>query len=62
MKHVTLYIVSAHEIFGFEEVIENVGKRKCSVKALFNNSIVNFIDKNDFLNVINMFKFSDKIN
>lgn len=48
-------------MFGFDEVIEGCDKRKTSVKCLYNNSLCYYIDKSQFINFANMFKFNEKV-
>jgi hypothetical protein len=61
LKAVRLYLLGSNELFGLEEVIEGEKRRKTSVICTNNNSIVYFIKRDDFMNSVNLFKFSDKI-
>ncbi|CDW80269.1 UNKNOWN [Stylonychia lemnae] len=61
LKQIRLYLQGANEIFGLEEVADNKPKRLTTVVCSTNQATVFYIKKEDFINGVNLFKFSDKI-
>eukprot|EP00347_Sterkiella_histriomuscorum_P011137 403373617 len=61
LKQIRLYLQGSNEIFGLEEVADNKQKRQTTVVCSTNNAVVYFIKREDFVNSVNLFKFSDKI-
>lgn len=57
-----LYLLGSNEIVGLEEVIDPKDKRRrVTVICSLNNSVAHFIKKDDFINCVNLFKFSERI-
>ena len=60
-KVVRLYIAGKNELFGLEEIIENSQYRKMTVTCMTTTASVYFITQENFIDVVNQFKFSDHI-
>lgn len=61
LKNIRLYLLGAFEILGLEEVADNKPKRLSTAVCATNQAVVYFIKRDDFVNCVNLFKFSDKI-
>lgn len=61
MKNIRLCLLGAFEILGLEEVADNKSKRTITAVCASNAATVYFIRRDDFVNSVNLFKFSDKI-
>ena len=61
LKNLRLYLLGSNEILGLEEVADNKPKRQMTVVCHSNEADVYFIKREDFVNSVNFYKFSDKI-
>mmetsp|Transcript_21276 Transcript_21276/g.20423 ORF Transcript_21276/g.20423 Transcript_21276/m.20423 type:complete len:81 (+) Transcript_21276:93-335(+) len=54
-------LLGMNELFGLDEIVDTHPSRYHTVRCSVNNSTVMFIRRDDFVNCVNQYKFSEKL-